>query len=113
MRTWLARILAAAWAGFWLYYGVGWAVHERLSWIRIAVSTFQPGLMFASVVLVAWLWPRLGGVLLILTGFILASWYCIYFGHMPAATKLFVLSTIALPPLLSGLILLSPRPQPS
>ncbi len=111
MSKWLARILAVAWAGFWLWFGVGWAVLERLPWYRIALSFFQPGLIFAAVVCVAWLWPRAGGVLLILTGFVLASWYAVSFGDRPAAQKLFVLSTFALPPLVAGLLLLiSPLP---
>jgi len=105
MRPWLARALIVAWAGFWFWFGVAWAVHERLPWRDVALSTLCPGFLFVAIVLIAWLWPRPGGAVLILTGFILASWYAIYFGHMPASTKVFVLSTIALPPLAGGLIL--------
>lgn len=64
--------------------------------------------MFFAVVVIAWFWPRIGGVLLVLTGFVLAAWYAINFGHMPTNTKLFVLGTFALPPLVCGLILLWP-----
>jgi hypothetical protein len=108
MRVWLVWILAVVWAGFWLWYGVGWAIHERLAWQGVALNALRPGLVFVAIVLIAWFWPRLGGVLLILTGFVLAAWYAIYFGHMPTSTKLFALSTIALPPLVCGLILLWP-----
>lgn len=96
------------WAGFWLWYGVAWAIHERLAWQGVALNALRPGIAFFAVVLIAWLWPRLGGVLLILAGFVLAAWYGIYFGQMSTNTKLFALSTIALPPLVSGLFLLWP-----
>jgi hypothetical protein len=106
MHIWLFRILSVAWAGFWLWYGVAWAIHERLPWQGIALNALRPGLIFVAIVAIAWFWPRLGGVLLVLSGFVLAAWYGIYFGHMPTSTKLFALSTIALPPLVCGLILL-------
>jgi hypothetical protein len=87
---------------------VAWAIHERLPWQGVALNALRPGLVFVAIALIACFWPRLGGVLLILTGFVLAAWYAIYFGQMPTNTKLFVLSTIALPPLMCGLILLWP-----
>ncbi len=112
MRIWLARILAVAWAGFWLWFGVAWAVHERLGWQGVALSTLRPGIPFVAVVVLAWLWPRLGGVIMVLTGFGLAVWYAINFGHMPTGTKVFTLSTFALPPAVCGLILLWGRKAP-
>ena len=108
MQLWLFRILGVVWAGFWFWFGVGWAVHERLPWQEILLSTFRPGFMFFAVVVIAWFWPRPGGVLLVLTGFVLAGWYAIYFGPAPTSTKLFVLCTFALPPLICGLIRLWP-----
>ena len=109
MLVWLVRLLAVLWAGFWLWFGVASAIHERLAWQGIVLYALRPGLAFFVVVAIAWFWPRPGGVLLILTGFGLAAWYAIYFGHMPTGTKVFVLSTFALPPLLCGLILLWSR----
>ena len=108
MHIWMVRILTVLWAGFWLWFGVASGIHERLSWSGVALYALRPGLMFVAVVLVAWFWPRVGGVVLVLTGFILAGWYAIFFGHMPTSTKLFVLGTIAVPPLVGGLILLWP-----
>lgn len=106
MHVWLARLLSVAWAGFWFWFGVAWAVHEHLPWYRVLASTFRPGFIFVAIALAGWFWPRAGGVFLVLTGFGLASWYAINFGHAPTNTKLFVLSTWALPPLLAGLLLL-------
>ena len=109
MARWLVRLLTAAWALFWLWFGVASAIHERLPWQGVTLYALRPGLIFVAIVVIAWLWPRPGGVLLVVTGFVLAAWYGIYYGHMPTNTKLFVLSTIALPPLLGGLILLWPK----
>ena len=74
------------------------------------LSTLRPGGLFIAIALIGWRWPRPGGALLVLTGFALSAWYGISFGHMSTSTKLFVLGTIALPPLVSGLILLWPGP---
>ena len=108
MQVWLFRILGTVWAGFWFTFGVGWAVQSHLPWQDVLLSTFKPGFMFAAIVAIAWFWPRIGGVLLVLTGFVLAGWYAIYFGQMPVSTKLFVLGTFALPPLVCGLIRMWP-----
>jgi hypothetical protein len=108
MTRWLVRILVTAWAVFWLWFGVASGIHEGLPWRRVALYALRPGLIFIAIALIVWFWPRFGAMLLIVTGFVLAGWYGVYFGHMPTSTKLFVLSTMALPPLLGGLILLSP-----
>jgi hypothetical protein len=112
MSVWLARVLALAWAGFWLWFGVASAIYERLPWQGVALYALRPGLVFLALVGIAWFWPRLGAVLLILVGFLLAGLYPVYWAELPAATKLFVLSTIALPPLVSGLVLLRPWRPP-
>lgn len=103
---WLVRALTVIWAGFWLWFGVASAVLERQPWHGVVLYALRPGLMFVAIVVIAWLWPRPGGVVLIVTSFLLAAWYGIYYGDKPTALKVFVLATIALPPLLAGLILL-------
>ena len=109
MLLWLAPILSVAWAGFWLWFGIASAIHDRLPWHQVASYALRPGLMFFAVVFIAWLWPKLGGLLLVLTGFVLAAWYAVYFGDKDIPAKLFVLCTIAARPLACGLMLLWPR----
>lgn len=106
MLVWLVRILGVLWAGFWISFGLASAIQEHLAWYEVALWAFRPGLVFLGIVLIAWFRPRLGGVLLALTGFVLAGWYAIYYGARPANEKLFVLATFALPPLACGLMLL-------
>jgi hypothetical protein len=104
VHIWLARILALGWAGFWIWFGLAWGIHERLPWYQVVLQGSRPGLLFLAIVLIAWFWPKWGGVLLILTGFALAGLYPIYWASLPTNTKLFGEATIALPPLVSGLI---------
>ncbi len=103
MWIWLARILALAWAGFWLWFGVASGMQLHLSWPRVALYGWV-GFVFLALALIAWFRPKLGAVLLVLTGFLLAGLHPIYYVEQPRNTKLFVLATFALPPLLSGLI---------
>lgn len=109
MRTWLVRAATIVWAGFWLWFAVASGIHDRLPWHGVVLYALHwPVSMIVALVPVTWFWPRLGGVLLILAGFVVAAWYALYYGHMPTGTKLFVLSTMGLPPLVCGLILLLP-----
>jgi hypothetical protein len=108
MTIWLVRIVTVVWAGFWLWFGLASAVVESLSWQSTVLYAVRPGLIFAGIALFAWMWPRPGGVVLVVAAFVLAAWYGIYYGEKPTSLKLFVLSTIALPPLAAGLVLLWP-----
>ncbi len=111
MTLWFVRILSFAWAGFWFWFGVAEAIQDKLPWQRIALYGLRPGLIFLALAVIAWRWPRIGAALLNLTGFALAVWYAVNFGHMPTATKLFTLGTFAFPPLLCGLVLAYQRPK--
>jgi len=106
MLGWSARILAVAWAFFWLWFGVANALEEQLPLSGIALYALRPGLIFCAIAAIAWYRAKLGGVLLILTGVAAAVLYDMYFGHMPVSTKLIVLATMAAPPEVCGVVLL-------
>lgn len=106
MLVWLARIAGILWAVFWIWFGAASAVHDHLSWSQTLLWAARPGLGFLVLVLIAWHWSKMGGVLLVLAGFALAAWYAVNYGGKPPNEKLFVLSTFALPPVLCGLALL-------
>jgi hypothetical protein len=57
--------------------------------------------------LVAWRWEGIGGALLVLVGIAVLVAYPLLGRRMPPATILSVLATLALPPLVAGILLLT------
>ena len=105
---WAGRILALAVAVFWLWWGVGSAYVEGFSWGSLLAHSL-PGLLILICTLVAWRWERIGGILLVgvavlVTAFLL--WAFIFRGgYLPMAAMVWL--TMALPPLLAGLLFLA------
>lgn len=108
MRIWMSRTLTLVWAGFWLWFGIAEGIYVGRPWYVVISHGLPIGLAFLIIALIAWRWPKPGAVLLILTGFVIAGLYPIYWAGLPTNTKLFGIATLALPPLLSGLMLLWP-----
>lgn len=106
--SWVGRILALAVAVFWLWWGVGSAYVEGFTWGSLLAHSI-PGLLILMATLVAWRWERIGGSLLVgvallVTGFLL--WAILFRGgHRPMVA--IVWSTMALPPLVAGLLFLA------
>ncbi len=105
---WAGRILALAVAAFWLWWGVGSAYVEGFSWASLLAHSI-PGLLILIATLVAWRWEGIGGSLLVgvailVTGFLL--WALIFRGGYRAMAAI-VWSTMALPPLLAGVLFLA------
>lgn len=113
---WAGRILGLAVAVFWLWWGVGSAFVEGFGWLSLLAHSL-PGLLILIATLVAWRWERIGGSLLVgvavlVTAFLL--WAFIFRGgYGPMAAMVWL--TMALPPLLAGLLFLASwrraRPQ--
>ena len=105
---WAARIMALAVAIFWLWWGVGSAYVEGFSWISLLAHSV-PGLLILIGTLVAWKWEKIGGrllvgVALLVTAFLL--WAFIFRGGYRQMAAI-VWSTMALPPLVAGLLFLA------
>jgi hypothetical protein len=101
--------LALAVAVFWLWWGVGSAYVEGFSWMSLLAHCL-PGVLILIAILVAWKWERLGGSLLIgvavlVTGFLL--WAISRGGYRGPAFQMGIMVwlTMALPPLVAGLLL--------
>lgn len=106
---WAGRVLALAVAVFWLWWGVGSAYVEGFSWISLLAHSI-PGLLILISTLVAWRWERIGGSLLIgvavlVTGFLL--WAFIFRGGRSMVATVWF--TMALPPLVAGLLFIASR----
>lgn len=101
---WLARIALLGWAGFWLWFTLSHAISPEdydSSSGGADPNDVAYSLLFAIPILVvtllAWIYPRIGGVALILAaGF--AAWYF---------DDTFARLMLALPPGLIGVLLLA------
>jgi hypothetical protein len=111
-----ARVLAVSWALFWVWLGFASGIAEGETVRGVVVHTAVPGLFFALLVVVAWRWQTLGGVLLVLAGLFAFVVYPILFHRLPPLTIFLTLLTMAVPPLVAGILLLmdgwlsKPRP---
>jgi hypothetical protein len=101
-----ARILAMLWAAFWTWFGLASGIAEGLGPAGVLMHTV-PFLPFVLLLLVAWRWEAAGGILLVLAGLFIAVAYPLVFRRMPLPTTIFVLLTMAVPPLLAGILFLA------
>ena len=103
----IARILALIWAGWWTFFGLASGLAEGVSPAGVLAHAALPGLAFLAGAAVAWRWETVGVVLLILEGLsVLVAYPIMTCAHFPLATIVFVLLTMALPPIAAGLLFL-------
>jgi hypothetical protein len=101
-----ARTLTALCALFWIWFGVASGIAEGLSPAGVVFHT-APGVFLAAMLAVAWRWEGLGGTLLIASGLLIALLYgAMAIGRLPLGTVVFVLLTMAAPPLAAGALFL-------
>lgn len=108
-----ARLVLVLWAGFWIFFVVGSAIggggappvtsSESLKGILTAVGVV---LVCSSAVYFAWRPPRVAGISSILIGILVTGAY------LSISRFESVLSLIALPPLLSGILFLMSSRRP-
>ena len=97
-----ARALALAWGGWWTFFGLASGSGEGLSPLGVLVHTLVPGGLFLATALLVWRWERPGAVLLLLEALLAA----VYAG-LAHRWFMFLLLTLALPPFIAGLLLLT------
>jgi len=102
------RLAAAAllllWAGFWAFFAFAQAP-------PLPIATGAALVLFA-VPLIAWRWRGPGGTVLAAEGLALLAWVTQYLRNPPPTTFLLIL-TLALPPLLAGILLIADAWKPS
>ncbi len=105
--AWTLIVLVTA---FWLWFGIASAVAERLGALNSIGHIIVPGGILVVTALVAWRWPIVGAALLIAEGLFVAIAYPLTFGRrFPLFTTVMVWLTMALPPLVAGVLLLVDR----
>lgn len=98
---------------FWLWFGIASAAGEDLGAGNWLAHLIAPGGLLVALAAIAWRWPRVGAALLILGGLFIAVAYPLTTGsRFPVSTVIFVVATLAIPPIVAGVLLLASR-QPS
>lgn len=106
-RDYAAHILALVWALFWVWFGLASGIAEGGDVRAVLIHSAAPGLIFLALALIAFRWERFGGRALVAIGVIVAIAYPMVFGgRIRTETVLMVLATMAIPPLLAGILLL-------
>jgi hypothetical protein len=100
----LAVIVALLWAGFWTFFGLASGISEGLSPVGILHHSIFPGLIFLISAIIAWRWNLVGGILLVLESLFVFVVYPMRFMDFPLITILLVLATMALPPMIAGIL---------
>ncbi|MFC1907985.1 hypothetical protein ACFLWD_02785 [Chloroflexota bacterium] len=99
----IALALAVIWASWWIFFGLASSFVEELNLAGVLVHTTSPGLVFLVSTVIAWRWKAIGGIMLILEGlFLLIAYPVVMHNSFPSSTVVFMLLTMALPPLLAG-----------
>jgi hypothetical protein len=102
----LALGLGSLWAAWWTFFAVassaGTVLHKGQPFSPVPVAIV---LMLLITVALAWRWSTAGGALFTTFGLFLL-WASLYFFHNSPATTWFLVLTLALPPLIAGLLLL-------
>lgn len=100
---WFARLLALAWAGYWIYARLSTALLDGASSAGLVVAAINPGMLFLVSVIIAWRWELGGGLLLLFEGALVP---------IILSGGWFALLTMALPPILAGALLIAVRRRP-
>ena len=103
-----ARILALVTIVFWLWFGIGSALGEDGGWFNWLMHMLIPGGIFILSGLIAWRWQRVGGILFLLEGLVAIGVLVVVSlgGQLAASTIFLMLLTLALPPLMTGVLFL-------
>lgn len=100
----LARVLAALWAGFWIWFGLASGIGEGLAPLGVLIHTAIPGLLFGLLAALAWRRERAGAIALLAAGACVAVLYPLRMRGWRSFYG-FILLTMALPPLAAGALL--------
>jgi hypothetical protein len=107
-RTAFALMLAAT--AFWLWFGIASAVAEQLGGSSDILHLLIPGGIYLLTTAFAWRWRAPGAVLLLAEGLLVTVGYPVLFARMSLIVKLLTMTTMGLPPMVAGVLLMADRP---
>ena len=107
----LARVICGLWAGFWIFFAVASSADDfdsrgsaSLGGLLIPLGLTVLLLLLA---LTAWRWVKVGRIVLPLAGLAVLFAYPIMVKGFPVSTKVLVMTTLGLPPLSAGVLLIT------
>ena len=105
--------IARAWAAWWIAFALATGLGGGFVSIgETALQTALMALFTGGSVFIATRWRRQGAWLLVLEGLVLTLGYPLVMNpQFPIVTIVFVIVTLGLPPLVAGVMLLSPSSQ--
>jgi heme/copper-type cytochrome/quinol oxidase subunit 3 len=104
MKRQLAWGVLTLWIGFWTYFVAASGITDGGGWpalVRVLVFS----VVFGAGALTAWRWPERASVVLFITSIGLTLAILLGAKKNPPLTQLFLLATMALPPLLAAKLL--------
>lgn len=105
----VARALALVWAGWWVFFAVATLLGEPFSPTGLLIGTGF-SLIFLGSAIIPWRWEAIGGIVLMVEGLaVLIGYPVMAQGRFPLSTIILMLLTMALPPLVAGLLFLASR----
>ena len=102
-----ARLISNFWAASWISFSLASGLAHGLTLIRFLFDVVLPGLFFGLLQFVARQAAALGGLLLLLIGVIIAVALPITSSHWHRDAVVFIFLTMALPPLVAGIMFLT------
>ncbi len=101
----VAKTLMVLWAGFWTFFVFASSLSEPSAMgMKLMICSIGT-LFFVGTTVLVFASNHIGGVMAGTEGIILTALNYTYL-HNPAGTELFLLFTLCLPPLVSGLLLI-------
>lgn len=101
-----AGVLLLAWGAWWCFFAVASASDPRFT-LEAVPPLLLAALLVVGIPLVAWRWRRYGGALLVAEGAVLLG-LVVGVLRNPPGTTAFLIGTLALPPVVAGLLLAAP-----
>ena len=102
-----ARLISNLWAASWISFGLASGLAHGLTLLSILFDVVLPGLFLGLLQFLARQTAALAGWLLLLIGVIIAVALPITSSHWHVDAVVFIVLTMALPPLVAGIMLLT------
>ncbi len=102
-------VLAILWAGWWVFFASADAIVSHRFGPAIVFAVVMISVMIGAVA-IAWKWPAIGGVLLIVEGLAsIAIWAPMWMRRFPAWEIISLFASMPIPPVAAGVLLLLSR----